>query len=36
MPTAGGGAMDAGIGPARIPPIEINLRLVERFEAHPL
>ena len=28
--------MDAGVGPARVPAIEIGLRLVERLEAQPL
>ena len=31
-----GGAVDAGVGPARLPAIEIGLGLVERLEAQPL
>ena len=27
-------AVDARVGPARVPPIEIGLRLLERLEAH--
>ena len=30
-----GRPMDAGIGPPRLPAIEIGLRLLDRLEAHP-
>src|SRR2546427_8513442 len=31
-----GGAVDTGIGPARLPAVEIRLRLFETLEAQPL
>ena len=31
-----GRAMDAGVGPARLPAVEIRLRRLERLEAQPL